>query len=128
MVENNHHGLGSLTALAGRVGRLAMRSLHNRVELLAVEFQEERLHVTGVLIRAISLLFLGLMAALLLTLTIILAVPEHSRVLVTAILGVLYLCGAVLVWLGLSASLKREPFAASMDQVKKDRLWLESLK
>jgi len=68
------------------------------------------------------------MAALLLTLTIILAVPEHSRVLVTAILGVLYLCGAVLVWLGLSASLKREPFAASMDQVKKDRLWLESLK
>jgi uncharacterized membrane protein YqjE len=127
MAADNHHS-SSLTGLLGRIGRLALGGLQNRVELLAVEWQEERLLFAKLLLRALALLFLGIMGAMLITGTIILLVPESSRVWVTALLALLYLCGAAGAWLGLKSALKHEPFGASIDQVKRDRLWVESLK
>ena len=128
MRDGDNHRVPSLSGLLGRIGRLALGGIHNRVELLAVEWQEERLLFAGLLFRAIALLFLGVMGALLVTATIILVVPPKSRILVTGLLALLYLCGATITWLSLKSALKREPFSASIDQVKKDRLWLESLK
>ena len=127
MVGNNHNSPG-LGTLLGRVGRTALTALNTRVELLTVEWQEERLRLRNLLIWAVALLFLGIMGALLLTATIIFLFPQDTRVYVTGALAILYLCGAIGAWFGLKAGLKREPFSESIDQVKKDRLWLESLK
>jgi uncharacterized membrane protein YqjE len=127
MVGTNHNS-PSLIALVGRLGRLALKGFYNRVELMAVEWQEERLRLAELLVRAIALVFLATMGALLLTATIILLFPPGLRVYVTAGLGILYLIGAVTVWLGLRAGLSREPFSESLTQVKKDGVWLESLK
>jgi uncharacterized membrane protein YqjE len=127
MAADNHQSL-SMAGLLGRIGRLALGGLQNRVELLAVEWQEERLLFARLLFRALALLFLAIMGAILATATIILLVPESARVWVTAVLALLYLCGAVGTWLGLKSALKHEPFGASIGQVKKDRLWVESLK
>jgi uncharacterized membrane protein YqjE len=127
MAADNHQSL-SVAGLLGRIGRLALGGLQNRVELLAVEWQEERLLFAKLLFRALALLFLAIMGAMLVTATIILIVPDSSRVWVTAVLALLYLCGAAGTWLGLKSALKHEPFGASIDQVKKDRLWVESLK
>jgi uncharacterized membrane protein YqjE len=95
---------------------------------MAVEWQEERLRLAHLLVRAIALVFLGTMGTLLVTATIIFLFPEGLRVYVTAALGILYLIGAAVAWAALKAGLSREPFAESIEQVKKDRIWLESLK
>jgi uncharacterized membrane protein YqjE len=105
-----------------------LRGLQTRVELLAVEWQEERLRLAEVLFRAVALVFLTTMGAILLTATIIFLFPPQARIYVTAVLALLYLFGAAGAWAGLKAGLKREPFTESIDQVKKDRVWLETLK
>ena len=123
--NDNPPGVG---ALLERAGGLALRALSTRVELLAVEWQEERLRLREMLIWSVGVLFLAAMGALLLTAAIILLFPEGVRVYVTAALAVLYFCGALGAWIGLKSGLKREPFVETIDQVKKDRLWIESLK
>lgn len=127
-MAGNNHNSPSLTTLLGRVGRVAIRGLQNRVELIAVEWQEERLRLTELLVRAILLVFLATVGALLLTATAIFLFPPGARIYVTAVLALLYLFGAAGAWAGLKAGLKREPFSESIDQVKKDRVWLESLR
>jgi uncharacterized membrane protein YqjE len=127
MVDGNHSSPGLGTLLAG-VGRAALKGVHNRVELLAVEWQEERLRFADLMILAIGLVLLTTVGTLLATATIIFLFPENARIYVTGALAVVYLIGAVAVWLALRAALRRQPFAESIEQVKKDRVWLESLK
>jgi uncharacterized membrane protein YqjE len=124
---NNHNSPGLATLLAG-AGRVALGGIHTRVELLAVEWQEERLRLGELVLCAMALLLLGIMGALLLTATIIFLFPESGRIYVTAAFAVLYLLGAMIAGFALKTRLKREPFSESIDQVKKDRLWLESLR
>jgi uncharacterized membrane protein YqjE len=126
MVRHNHNSSG-FGGLLGRFGRTAMRGINTRVELLAVEWQEERLRLRDLLLWSVALLFLVLSGALLITAAIIFLFPEDLRVYITAAFGLLYLCGAIAAWFGLKSGLKKEPFAESIDQVKKDQVWLESL-
>ena len=128
MVNNNNHDPPGLAALLGRVGRTALRGIDARVELLAVELQEERLRLREVLIWSVVMLVLGVMAVLLITAAIIFSFPEGSRMYATVGLAILYLLGTVVAWFGLRAGFKREPFTETIEQAKKDRLWLESLK
>ena len=127
MVGINHNSPGLVTVLS-RVGRLMLRGFQTRVELLAVEWQQERLHLADLLARAIALVLLAAMGFMLLTATIIFLFPQGARIYVTGALAVLYLLGAGAAWISLRAGLNREPFSESMDQLKKDGVWLESLK
>ena len=127
MTGNNHNPPG-LSTILGRMGRLALRGLQNRVELMAVEWQEERLRIAELLFRAIVLIFLATMGALLLTVTVIFLFPAGARIYVTAGLALLYLLAAAGAWAGLKAGLNRERFSESIDQLKKDKAWLESLR
>jgi uncharacterized membrane protein YqjE len=124
----NDHNSPRLGNVLGRLGGTAIRAFNTRVELLAVEWQEERLRLREILIWSVAVLFLSAMGAILLTAAIIFLFPEGTRVYVTAGLAVLYFCAAAGAWVGLRAGLKREPFAETIEQVKKDRLWLESIK
>ena len=126
MVGDNHNSSG-FGGVLGRIGRTALQGLNTRVELLALEWQEERLRLRGLLLWSVALLFLVLMGGLLVTAAIIFMFPEDLRVYITAAFGLLYLCGAVAAWFGLKSGLKKEAFAESIDQVKKDQVWLETL-
>jgi uncharacterized membrane protein YqjE len=126
MVRHNHNSSG-FGSVIGRFGRTALRGINTRVELLAVEWQEERLRLRDLLLWSVALLFMVLMGALLVTAAVIFLFPEDLRVYITAGIGLLYLCGAIAAWFGLRSGLKREPFAESIDQVRKDQVWLESL-
>ncbi len=128
MIAATDQNAPSLTTLVGRVARLALGGVQTRVELMAVEWQEERLRLMDLLVCAIGLLLLGTMGVLFLTVTIIFLFPSSVRLYVTAGFAVLYLLAATGAWFGLRSRLKRQPFAESIDQVKKDRLWLQSLK
>lgn len=128
MIRGANHKPAGLTTLVGRVAHVALKGLETRLELLAVEWQQERLRLIDLLVRSLALLLLSTLGALLLTITIIFLFPATARIYVTAGFAVLYLLAAAGVWLALKAVLKRQPFAESIEQVKKDRLWLESLK
>ncbi len=114
--------------LLGRLAHTALGAVQNRLELFGVEWQEERARLTQVLFWTMGLLFLAIMGMLLLTATIIFLFPPDYRVYVTAGFAALYLIGAVIVWFWLRALLRRESFTATIEETRKDRAWLDSLK
>ena len=127
MEENNNHSPG-LRTLARRLGRTALGALENRGELLAVEWQEEKGRLIQLLILTVGLMFLALMGLMLLTATIIFLFPENLRLFVAAGFTVLYLAGAGVVFFLLKGLLQKEPFAESLNQIRKDRELLEAFK
>ncbi len=126
MAGNNHQAPG-IGTLVSRVARTGWGALQNRLELFVVEWHEERVRMAQVFLWAVGLVFLAMMAGLLITATIIFLFREELRLYVAAGFAVLYVIGAVLAAFGLRSLLKREPFADTINQVKKDRLWLDSL-
>src|SRR5437016_5372526 len=125
MVENSHPP-GPATLLR-RIAATGLGVLQNRSDLLIVELQEEKARLVELLVWTIGLLFLGIMAMLMLTGTIIFLFAEEYRVYLAAGFAVLYLMGAVAVALTVKSLLKKAPLPETAAQVKKDREWLESL-
>jgi len=126
MLETNQHSPG-LLSVAGRLARTGVGAIQTRIELFAVEWQEERARLMGTVFWAATFILLGVLAVLLFTATIIFLFPQDARVYVAAGFAVLYLLGAIGAWVGLRRILDHQPFAESIDQAKKDRAWLESL-
>lgn len=112
------HGslLDNLSRLVGK----AIAVLRNRAELFAVELQEEEYRLIDVLLLAGSALLLGLLAIMLFTAVIIFVFGARYRLYVAAGLGGLYLCAAGCLLLRLKARLKAEPFAETINQIRKD--------
>lgn len=127
MADANHEPPGFIT-LVSRLVRTAVGAAQNRAELFAVEWQQERVRLAEVMLTAVAVVFLGVLAVLLFSITIILLFSPELRIYVTAGFAVLYFIGAVIAFFSLRTQLKREPFADTIDQVKKDRVWLESVK
>jgi uncharacterized membrane protein YqjE len=128
MIAATNHDTPGLATLVGRVGHVALKGVQTRVELLAVEWQEERLRLMDLMLYAIGLLLCSMLGVLFLTVTIIFLFPASARLYVTAGFAVLYVLAAIGAGLRLRGILNRQPFAESIDQFRKDRLWLESLK
>jgi uncharacterized membrane protein YqjE len=127
MAVSNDHFPGFI-AQVRKIGRTALGALHNRGELLAIEWQEAKIRTTEVLFWAVVTAILVLAGMLLLTATIILLFPAELRIYAFAGFTVLYFIGAVVAFFNVKALLKQEPFAESLSEVRKDSLWLESLK
>ncbi|HWH68048.1 MAG TPA: phage holin family protein [Candidatus Sulfotelmatobacter sp.] len=127
MAEEPHLPPGAGT-LVGRLARTGLGALQNRFELLALEWQQEKARLTELLVWAVGLLFLGIMGGVLLTATIIFLFPQEWRLYVAGGFTLLYFLGALGAWFSLKTLLKQEPFAETLDQVKKDRVWLDSFK
>lgn len=126
MADDNHTpGLGTLLA---RLAHTGYGLVQNRFELLAVEWQEERARMAELLVWACGCLFLAMIGLLLLTVTIIFLFPEDLRIYAAAGFTVLYLAGAAVAWFVVRSLLRSRPFAESIDQARKDRAWLESLR
>ncbi len=124
MVEGNHGSSAGLTNLVGRFARTGWGAVQNRLELFALEWQEEKARFAQLLFRAVGVVFLAIMALLLFTLTIIFLFPPELRLYVAAGFTVVYLVGALIAAAALRSALNREPFAETIDQFKKDRVWL----
>jgi uncharacterized membrane protein YqjE len=94
--------------------------LQNRAELFTVEFQEEKHRQIEVLVLAGSALLLGFLGICLLTTVVIFLFPAGARLYVAAGLGVLYGLGAVLLLTRVKGKLQTQPFAETINQIKKD--------
>jgi len=104
----------------------ALVAVHNRVELLAIEFKEEKTNVVELLLCISAALFFTMMTVIVLTATVILLFPQEKRVYAAGGFCLIYLIGAIWSILRLKAKLKQNgmPFEDSVNELKKDREWL----
>jgi len=120
----------SVRQLAATSKQMARRLLtlgENRLELLAVEIQEERERLMRAFLLALALAVFGLLAALTLTAAIVLCFP-NSPVAALLTLTVIYATTAIILYRRVLGLLRDwQSFAATLDQFRKDRQCLEDL-
>lgn len=126
-LEANGHGPG-IGRLVQRVTSTTVGALHNRLELLLVELQEEKSRLIEAVIVGVGLLFAVLLFLATLTATIVFLFPEEYRIYALGGFALLYLVGLIVGALTLKGLFKHKPFAESIRQVKKDAEWVESLR
>jgi len=103
-----------------------LAAVQNRAELLSVEFKEEKDHILEVGFWLTFALFFGIMTVLVLTATVILLFSEEYRIYAAGAFCIVYLAGTIWAILGLRKRLQSRPvpFAATVEELKKDREWL----
>lgn len=101
--------------------------MQNRGELLLLELEEEKQRLIATAVWTATLLFLAFMGVMLLTAFIIFLFPEAYRLWAALGFSVLYLGGAAVSLFIIKSLLKHVPFAETIEQVRKDGEWLESL-
>ena len=115
-----------LLTLGRKLGSTLLGALENRGELIAVEWQLEKARLAELLISALGVLFLAIMGLVMLTVMVMLLIPEDFRWYAAGGFALLYFLGAIGCWVWLKNLLKKEPFAETLQQARKDRVWLDS--
>jgi uncharacterized membrane protein YqjE len=127
MTRQNEHPPG----LSGVVSKLAdtfVGTLRNRGELFVLEWQEERARGLQFVMLALASVFLVAMGLALFTGIIIFLCPQNIRLYVAAGFALLYFLGAFVAVRALKSMLKESPFSESLNQLNKDREWLQSFR
>src|SRR5438034_1090999 len=97
---------GGLLASVRRLGDSLVALLHVRVELVAVEWQEEKLRLVKLLLRVAAFVVLGVLALLTGTALIVVIFWSYSPILTLVIMTALYGLSALAVWLDLQKQVK----------------------
>jgi uncharacterized membrane protein YqjE len=122
---------GASDGVLGSLRRLLDTGLsigQNRLELLAVELQEEKLRLVQIFILVSAVVAFALMSLTMLSLTLVVLFWESSRLAVLGGLSLFYLLATGASWRVLSKRLGRQsaPFSGSVAEMKKDKEWLDS--
>lgn len=121
MDETQHEPAG-LLASGKRILRILCDLTQNRMELFLVELREERIRQFDALLLVAVFLVCALMTLALLTFTLVVIFWDEHRVLVLALLTLAYATGAGVSFWMLRNRLRRwQAFAATLEQIKKDR-------
>jgi len=109
-----------------RIGRTGVAVVQNRVELLSVELEEQKVRVVRLLVLAGAAIFLGNTALLTVSATIVVIVGDAARVPVLIGLSVVYAALALWAFLALRKELRSAPapFQETVSELKKDAEWL----
>ena len=121
MAEPDPKPPGLLTAL-GRLSSTLLTLVETRLELFAVELEEEQQRFLRVLLWSAASLFFSMLAVILITLAVVWACPAQARIYVLAGFCLVYLGSAVAAASILRWRLRNRPrpFAGSVDQLKRD--------
>ncbi len=104
-----------------------LATAQNRVELFAVELQEEKCRLVEAILCTAAVAACGMMTLSLATFTIVVLFWEKGRLAVLGGLCGLYLVGTALAWRALQKRLKaRQPFADTLGELNKDRACLKT--
>lgn len=111
--------LGSIRALGDGV----LASIQNRIELLALEVQEEKLRLIQAYVWISAAMFTGVLALVFGSLTLVYAFWETARLAVLGGLTLLYTGATIAIILAFRRYLRRQPkpFAATLEELKEDR-------
>ncbi len=107
-----------------RLGETALAIVQNRLELIAVEFREEKSRVIGLFVWGAALVFMGFQAltAIMLTLAVL---YRDQALYVFGGFAAFYLLGGITAFFLVRSKLKSPPFGETIAQLKKDRVWLK---
>jgi uncharacterized membrane protein YqjE len=128
MGDNPPPQAGILESLR-KLGRTGVAVLQNRLELLAVEVEEQKVRLVRVLVLAGAAVFLANTALLAVSVTIVMLAGERARVAVLIALSVVYVSAAAWAFLALRRELRTAPppFQDTVAELKKDGEWLNPL-
>jgi uncharacterized membrane protein YqjE len=127
-MEQSTVNLGQLAATSKHFARRLLTIGENRLELLMVEVQQERVRLLRAILLALGVAAFGLLAGVALTGTIVLLFWKLSPVAVLLALTSLYGAAAVFLHRRLTVLLREwQNLPATLDQLRKDRACLETI-
>lgn len=111
--------LSSVRTLADNL----LASLHDRVELISLELQEEKTRLIQIFIWISAAIFSGMMALTFASITVVYYFWENARIAALGGLAFFYTAAVVALVLGFRRYVKRQPrpFAATLQELKADR-------
>jgi uncharacterized membrane protein YqjE len=119
---------GQLTAISKHVARRLLTIGENRLELLMVEAQQERVRLLRAILLALGVAVFGFLTGATLTIAVVVLLWDLSPVAVLLVLTGLYATTAVFLYRRFIV-LQRDwkTFPATLDQLGKDRACLETI-
>jgi uncharacterized membrane protein YqjE len=127
-MEESGSSLRQLAATSKHFVRRLATIGENRLELLAVEVQEERERHLQAILLAFGVAAFGLLAGLTLTAAIVVMLWAWSPVAVLFILTALYAAAGIFLYRRLIGLLRNwQMLSATLDQLRKDRACLEKI-
>jgi uncharacterized membrane protein YqjE len=127
-MEEPTGSFGQLATTSKNFVRRLVTIGENRLELLAVEVQEERERRLRAFLLAFGVAAFGLLAGLTLTAAIVILFWDWSHVAVLLILTALYATAGICLYRQLTGLLRNwQTLSATLDQLRKDRECLEKI-
>jgi uncharacterized membrane protein YqjE len=125
MAEGEHSG--GLFSSVRRVADTCVSSVHNRVELFALELQEEKIRLVRLLLWTGAALFAAFLAITVITIAVVMLIPDDKRNIAISGFGLLYAIVAIVIALKLRSEIRNAPppLADTLSELKKD---LQSLR
>jgi uncharacterized membrane protein YqjE len=126
MAETSDNAAKGVVASIQRILERVLATVHNRIELFGVEFQEERRRLVRLFLLSAGIIAFGVLSLSMLTLAVLLAAGPEHRCAAALGLGIAYLAGAVILTWILGVRLKHwHSFEATRQELQKDREWLK---
>ncbi len=112
------------------LGANLIGTVHDRVEMFSLEIEEERARLIRTMVWISIALFLGMMTAVLLSLTVVHLFWEGARVYVLVGLTLFYGGGLAVAVVSVRRSLARQPrpFAATLSELEEDQACIRGRK
>lgn len=127
-MEDSTVSFQQLAATSKHFARRLLAIGENRLELLTVEVQEERVRLLHAFLLALAAAAFGMLAGVTLTAAIVLLLWTYSPVAALLILTGIYAATAVAIYRRLTGMLHDwQTLSASLDQLRKDRACLEKI-
>ena len=127
-MEESTVSLGQLATTSKHFARRLLTIGENRLELLAVEVQEERERLLHAFLLALGIATFGLLAGLTLTAAVAVLLWAWSPIAVLLILTGLYSAAVFFLYQRLTGVMRNwQTLSASLDQLRKDRVCLERI-
>src|SRR5689334_20796000 len=112
---------------AKRLVDLTLATAQNRVELFAIELQEEKCRLVQALLLAAAAIALGVTALTLVTITVVVLFWEKARVPALCVLSGLFVVATCLVVRALNRLVASAPgFRSTLAELEKDRACFQS--
>ena len=116
------NGVSKLVALSRRIAQRLLHVGENRLELLVVEFQQERERCVEAILLALAVAAAGLLAIAALTGAIVILTWNHSPAVTLLLLAGLYGIAAAMFFFRLRRLTSRwESFPSTLEELRKDR-------
>jgi len=112
----------TITATVGRIGANLLAMLRTRLELAAIELQEETHRLFGYLAWGVAAAFFGVVAVLLAILFVLVLFWDTHRLLAVGGMTLLFALGSVLAFFKVRGDLTSRPplMAATLAELRKD--------